>query len=66
LQFKVNIEKTERGGKIMATIPKIREDIPIVILFRALGCSSDKQIFNMVLNDSSDTEMSEAMRSSLE
>ena len=50
----------------MATIPKIREDIPIVILFRALGCSSDKQIFNMVLNDSSDTEMSEAMRSSLE
>lgn len=66
LQFKVNIEKPEKGGHIMATIPKIRADIPIVILFRALGCTSDEQIFNMVMTDPNDTPMSEALRPSLE
>ena len=66
LQFKLNITKTERGGKIYATLPKIRKDIPVVILFRALGCESDKQIVNMVLSDQSDTAMSEAFRPSLE
>lgn len=66
LQFKLNIQKREKGGKIYATIPKIRTDIPVVILFRALGCESDKQIFNMVLSDQSDTNMSEAFRPSLE
>lgn len=66
LQFKVNIEKAEKGGHIMATIPKIRSDVPIVILFRALGCTSDEQIFNMVMTDPNDTPMSEALRPSLE
>ena len=38
----------------------------MVILFRALGCMNDKQIFNMVLSDPTDTAMSEALRPSLE
>lgn len=66
LQFKLNIQKREKGGHIYATIPKVREDIPVIILFRALGCESDKQIFNMILSDAADTNMSEALRPSLE
>ena len=66
LQFKLNIERPERGGRIKANIPKIRAEIPVVILFRALGCESDKEILNMVLSDPSDTAMSEAFRPSLE
>ena len=66
LQFKLYIEKRERGGKIWATIPKIRDPIPIIILFRALGVDSDKDIFNMVMSDPDDTAMSEAFRPSLE
>jgi len=66
LQFKLNIKKQDRGGKIYATIPKIREDIPLVILFRALGVMSEKQIVNMVLSDPNDLAMSEALRPSLE
>jgi DNA-directed RNA polymerase II subunit RPB2 len=66
LQFKLNIQKSDRGGRIYASIPKIRTDIPVVILFRALGCDNEKQILNMVLSDKSDTAMSEAFRPSLE
>lgn len=66
LQFKLNIERPERGGRIKANIPKIRAEIPVVILFRALGCKSDKEILNMVLSDPTDTSMSEAFRPSLE
>ena len=65
-QFKLNIERPERGGKIKANIPKIRTEIPVVILFRALGCESDQEILNMVLSDPTDTAMSEAFRPSLE
>ena len=35
-------------------------------MFRALGINNDKQIFNMVLSDPTDTAMSEALRSSHE
>jgi len=45
------ITKSERGGKIYASIPKIRDVVPVVILFRALGIESEKQIVNMVLTD---------------
>lgn len=38
----------------------------VIILFRALGCKNDTQIFNMVITDVSDTAMSEALRPSLE
>lgn|GEM_PF-5854566 len=62
----MNIERVERGGRIKASIPKIRVEVPVVILFRALGCESDKEILNMVLSDPSDTAMSEAFRPSLE
>jgi len=31
-----------QGQTIMATIPMIREDIPVAILLRALNCISDK------------------------
>ena len=60
------METAKRGGVIKATIPKIRVDINVIILFRALGCESDKEIMNMVLNDSTDTAMAEALRPSIE
>ena len=45
----------------------IKESIPLVILFRALNCNSDKQILTRICFDSADDEeMSETMRASLE
>jgi DNA-directed RNA polymerase II subunit RPB2 len=38
----------------------------VAILFRALGCISDKQILNKIVYDPNDSEMCEALRPSLE
>lgn len=45
----------------------IKENIPLVVLFRALNCLSDKHILSRICFDCpDDTEMKEALRPSLE
>ena len=51
---------------IQATIPHIREAVPVAILMRALGCESDKQIINKIVYDPEDADMCETLRPSLE
>jgi DNA-directed RNA polymerase II subunit RPB2 len=52
---------------ISTTLNLIKEPIPLVILFRALNCMSDKEILNRICFDCPDsTEMKEALRPSLE
>lgn len=51
---------------IRATIPYIRSDVPILIIFRALGLTADKDILQHVVYDFNDTEMMEALRPSIE
>ncbi|EFC36869.1 DNA-directed RNA polymerase II [Naegleria gruberi] len=54
------------GGLIHATIPYIRQDIPIVILFRALSCQADKEIIKHIIYNLNDGQMMELLRPSLE
>lgn len=56
------------GQCIYVNIPMIKEPIPLVILFRALNCVSDKSILARICFDcgTEDAEMSEALRASLE
>lgn len=73
-QFTVALKSKIRGGtnaatsasSIVATIPHIREPIPVAILLRALGCLSDKQIINKICYDPEDQPMVESLRPSLE
>ena len=52
---------------ITVTINMIKENIPLVVLFRALNCLSDKHILSRICFDCpDDTEMKEALRPSLE
>lgn len=54
------------GQFIRATLPYIRSDIPIIIVFRALGFVADKDILEHICYDFSDAAMMELLRPSLE
>lgn len=57
---------TGLGQTIMVNIPYIRSDIPILVLFRALGFVADKDILEHIVYNFEDTEMMEALRPSIE
>ena len=57
--------KNNLGGLITARIP-YKSDIPIVILFRALGLESDKDIMDYIVFDENDNSFKELLRPSLE
>lgn len=54
------------GQYIRATLPYIRAEIPIIIVFRALGFVADKDILEHICYDFADTQMMELLRPSLE
>jgi len=55
-----------KGQTIKATIPMVREDIPVAILLRALDIIPDKAIQDLMIYDQSDTDMVDMLRASLE
>ncbi len=58
--------KNNLGGLISARIPYVKADIPIVILFRALGLESDKDIMDYIVFDENDNSFKELLRPSLD
>ncbi|KAK9089276.1 hypothetical protein Scep_028358 [Stephania cephalantha] len=54
------------GQYVRATLPYIKQEIPIIIVFRALGFVADKDILEHICYDFSDTQMMELLRPSLE
>ena len=58
------------GGKsgypIRATLPYIHTDIPVVIIFRALGFVADKDVLEHIVYDFGDNEMMDVFKASLE
>jgi len=58
---------TSGGQLIVATLPYIRQDIPIVIVFRALGLKSDKDVMQMICyNTTEDDELMTMLMPSIE
>ena len=72
MQFSVKISKknvlakSDLGGLITARIPYIKIDVPIAILFRALGVTSDKDIMDYIVFDEDDNSFKELLRPSLD
>ncbi|KAG0637000.1 hypothetical protein HOY80DRAFT_1052907 [Tuber brumale] len=69
MQIKLFSKGEARGGynaTIKSTLPYIKSDIPIVIVFRALGVVSDEDILNHVCYDRNDTQMLEMMKPCIE
>lgn len=55
-----------KGQTIKATLPMIREDIPVAILLRALDIIPDKAIQDLMIYDANDTDMIDMLGASLE
>jgi DNA-directed RNA polymerase II subunit RPB2 len=54
------------GQTIKATLPYIKNDVPIGIVFRALGVVSDEAILDHIVYDKEDTQMLEMLKPCLE
>lgn len=54
------------GGTIRVNIPYIRQDVPIIVLFRALGLVADKDILEHIVYNIEDAAMMDLLRPSLE
>ncbi|PLB49620.1 DNA-dependent RNA polymerase II RPB140 [Aspergillus steynii IBT 23096] len=54
------------GPTIRSTLPYVKTDVPIVIVFRALGVVSDEDILNHICYDRNDTPMLEMLKPCIE
>lgn len=56
------VRKNAIGQRIIAILPYIRQEIPVIIVFRALGFVSDRDILEHIIYDFDDPEMMEMVR----
>ncbi|KOX69200.1 DNA-directed RNA polymerase II subunit RPB2 [Melipona quadrifasciata] len=61
-----SIKKSAIGQRIIAIIPYIKQEIPIMIVFRALGFVADRDILEHIIYDFDDPEMMEMVKPSLD
>lgn len=59
-------EKGPSGRFIRATLPYIKQDIPIVVVFRALGFVADRDILEHICYDFNDHQMLEFLKPCIE
>ncbi|KAI5296373.1 DNA-dependent RNA polymerase II [Ascosphaera acerosa] len=58
--------RESNGPMIKSTLPYIRDDIPIMIVFRALGVVSDEDILNHICYDPNDLPMLELLKPTIQ
>eukprot|EP00747_Dinoflagellata_sp_TGD_P165070 gnl/TRDRNA2_/TRDRNA2_185877_c0_seq1.p1 gnl/TRDRNA2_/TRDRNA2_185877_c0~~gnl/TRDRNA2_/TRDRNA2_185877_c0_seq1.p1 ORF type:complete len:1182 (-),score=253.27 gnl/TRDRNA2_/TRDRNA2_185877_c0_seq1:85-3630(-) len=59
-------QRSYARGQMVCTCPYIRVEVPIVVMFRALGIVADKDILERIVYDFSDIAMLAACRNSVE
>uniref|UniRef100_G1QFC2 DNA-directed RNA polymerase subunit beta n=1 Tax=Myotis lucifugus TaxID=59463 RepID=G1QFC2_MYOLU len=59
-------KKSAIGQRIVATLPFIKQEVPIIIVFRALGFVSDRDILEHIIYDFEDPEMLDMVKPSLD
>lgn len=67
MQIKMKAAKVGSSGQtISATLPYVKTDIPIVIVFRALGVVPDRDIMDHICYDAKDRQMLEMLKPCIE
>ena len=59
IQGGAGVKKSAIGRRIAAILPYVKQDTPIIIVFRALGFVSDRDILEHIVYDFDDPEMME-------
>ncbi|RDD41968.1 DNA-directed RNA polymerase II subunit RPB2 [Trichoplax sp. H2] len=59
-------KKSVIGQKIVAAIPYVNQEIPIMVVFRALGFVADRDILEHIIYDFDDPELMEMVKPSLD
>ncbi|CAL1261963.1 unnamed protein product [Larinioides sclopetarius] len=62
----LGVRKSAIGQRIIAILPYIKQEIPIMIVFRALGFVADRDILEHIIYDFDDQEMMEMVKPSLD
>ncbi|KAF2107630.1 hypothetical protein BDV96DRAFT_505850 [Lophiotrema nucula] len=60
------IQKRTPGPFAYALLPYVKADVPMAVVFRALGVVSDEDILNHIVYDRNDTQMLELLKPSIE
>nr|BAO48655.1 RNA polymerase II second largest subunit [Hyleoglomeris sp. R077] len=60
------VRKSAIGQRVISIIPYIKQEIPIMIVFRALGFVADRDILEHIIYDFEDQEMMEMVKPSLD
>ena len=55
-------KKSAIGQRIVGILPYVKQEIPIMIVFRALGFVADRDILEHIIYDFDDPEMMEMVR----
>lgn len=63
--FLQGAKKSAIGQRIIGILPYIKQEIPIIIVFRALGFVSDRDILEHIIYDFDDPEMMEMVKECL-
>ncbi|RUP47400.1 hypothetical protein BC936DRAFT_145777, partial [Jimgerdemannia flammicorona] len=64
--MRANSDKATSGQVIRATLPYIRQDVPIVVVFRALGQVADRDVLEHICYDRNDYGMLEMLKPCIE
>ncbi|KAF2356716.1 RNA polymerase Rpb2 domain 7 [Trinorchestia longiramus] len=59
-------KKAAIGQRIIAILPYVKQEIPVMIVFRALGFVADRDILEHIIYDFDDPEMMEMVKPSLD
>lgn len=55
-------KKSAIGQRIIGVLPYVKQEIPVMIVFRALGFVADRDILEHIIYDFDDPEMMEMVR----
>ncbi len=66
LLSKGDTQRGSFGQTVHTTLPYIKSDLPIAVVFRALGVVSDEDILNHICYDRNDSQMLEMLRPCIE